>query len=310
MRKIPLIAVVGATASGKTSLAINIAKEFNGEVVSADSMQIYKYMDIGTAKPTKAEMDGVVHHLIDIVTPDINFSVAEYVKLAHETILDITQRGKLPILTGGTGLYINSVVNDVTFEESETNPELRAELLAFYEENGAEALHNILKECDPVSADKIHENNIKRVIRAIEVFKTTGEKLSEHNEKSKEIISRYNPVMLEILWDRTELYERINKRVDIMCEQGLLEETKKLYEMGYKKDLTSMQGIGYKEMFKFFDGEYSYEEAVDKIKQASRNYAKRQNTWFKRDERIIRLNPKQDVTNQAISLIRRNLQCI
>ncbi len=303
MNKIPLIVVAGATASGKTSLAVNIAKEFNGEVVSCDSMQIYKYMDIGTAKPTLSEMDGVCHHLIDIITPDVNFSVAEYTKLAHEAILDITKRGKLPILAGGTGLYINSVVNDVEFEKTEENQALRQELSAFAEKNGAEPLHNILKEIDPVSAEKIHYNNIKRVIRAIEVFRTTGEKLSDHNDKSKEIVSRYSPVMMEILWEREDLYERINKRVDIMMEQGLEEETKKLYDMGYTKDLTSMQGIGYKEMFEYFDGVWTLDDAVLKIKQYSRNYAKRQNTWFKRDDRIMRVSPYTDVKEQAYKKI-------
>lgn len=303
MEKIPLVVVCGATASGKTSLAINIAKEFNGEVVSADSMQIYKFMDIGTAKPTKEEMDGVVHHMIDIVTPDINFSVAEYCSMAHSIIKDINERGKLPILAGGTGLYINSVVNDVKFEEAEQNEALRLELEDYAKTKGAEALHRILEECDLVSADKIHANNIKRVIRAIEVFRTTGEKLSEHNEKSKEIISRYSPIMMEILWDREELYERIDRRVDIMIEQGLETETKKLYEMGYTKDLTSMQGIGYKEMFQYFDGEWSFDEAVDKIKQYSRNYAKRQNTWFKRDERITRLSSKEDYLKKVYNML-------
>ena len=303
MEKIPLVVVCGATASGKTSLAINIAKKFNGEVVSADSMQIYKFMDIGTAKPTKEEMDGVVHHMIDIVTPDINFSVAEYCSMAHSVIKDINERGKLPILAGGTGLYINSVVNDVKFEEAEQNEALRLELEDYAKTKGAEALHRILEESDPVSADKIHANNIKRVIRAIEVFRTTGEKLSEHNEKSKEIISRYSPIMMEILWDREELYERIDRRVDIMIEQGLETETKKLYEMGYTKDLTSMQGIGYKEMFQYFDGEWSFDEAVDKIKQYSRNYAKRQNTWFKRDERITRLSPKEDYLKKVYNML-------
>ena len=307
MKKIPLAVVAGATASGKTSLAIKLAKEFDGEVVSADSMQIYKYMDIGTAKPTIDEMEGIPHHLIDIVTPDVNFSVAEYCKRAHAVIDDITKRGKLPILTGGTGLYINSVVNDVSFEEAEQDSALREELLKIAKEQGAEALHKILEECDPESAGKIHANNVKRVIRAIEVFRTTGEKLSEHNEKSKEIISRYSPVMMEILWDRAELYERINRRVDIMTEQGLEAEVKKLYEMGYTKDLTSMQGIGYKEMFEYFDGLWSFDEAIDKIKQYSRNYAKRQNTWFKRDERIVRLNPKEDYVKNAFELIRKGV---
>lgn len=307
MEKIPLVVVCGATASGKTSLAINIAKEFDGEVVSADSMQIYKFMDIGTAKPTKEEMDGVTHHMIDIVTPDVNFSVAEYCSMAHSVIKDIKNRGKLPVLAGGTGLYINSVVNDISFEEAEQNEALRYELEEYAKTKGAEALHQILEECDPVSAEKIHANNIKRVIRAIEVFRTTGERLSEHNEKSKEIVSRYSPIMMEILWDREELYERIDRRVDIMIEQGLEAETKKLYEMGYTKDLTSMQGIGYKEMFQYFDGEWSFDEAVCKIKQYSRNYAKRQNTWFKKDERITRLNPKEDYLKKSYDLVKKGV---
>lgn len=291
MNKIPLIVVAGATASGKTSLAISLAGELGGEVVSADSMQIYKYMDIGTAKPTQEEMQGIVHHMIDIVEPDVNFSVAEYAKMAHEKIEDIINRGKVPILTGGTGLYINSVVNDVDFSETEEDLTIRSELSEYAEKNGAEALHNILKKCDPVSAEKIHQNNIKRVIRAIEVFRLTGERLSDHNEATKQKESRYAPLMMEILWDREELYHRINMRVDIMVDMGLEEETKKLYNMGYTSDLTAMQGIGYKEMFEYFDGRVSFEMAVDKIKQASRNYAKRQNTWFKRDERIVRLSP-------------------
>lgn len=291
MNKIPLIVVAGATASGKTSLAISLAGELGGEVVSADSMQIYKYMDIGTAKPTQEEMQGIVHHMIDIVEPDVNFSVAEYAKMAHEKIEDVINRGKVPILAGGTGLYINSVVNDVDFSETEEDLTIRSELSEYAEKNGAEALHNILKECDPVSAEKIHQNNIKRVIRAIEVFRLTGERLSDHNEATKQKESRYAPLMMEILWDREELYHRINMRVDIMVDMGLEKETKKLYNMGYTSDLTAMQGIGYKEMFEYFDGRVSFEMAVDKIKQASRNYAKRQNTWFKRDERIVRLSP-------------------
>lgn len=304
MDKKPLIVVAGATASGKTSLAIEICKEFGGEVVSADSMQIYKYMDIGTAKPTLSEMAGIEHHMIDIVNPDVNFSVAEYAKMAHEVIDDILARGKVPVLAGGTGLYINSVVNDVDFSETEEDTDIRHELLEFAERNGAVALHNILKECDEVSAKNIHPNNIKRVIRAIEVYKTTGEPLSAHNEKSKQKQSRYKPVMMEILWDREVLYNRINERVDIMVDSGLEREAKMLYDMGYEKTLTSMQGIGYKEMFQYFDKNITFDEAIDKIKQASRNYAKRQNTWFKRDERIVRLSP-ESAFKEAFDLIRK-----
>lgn len=299
MKKIPLLVVAGATASGKTALAVRLAKRLDGEVVSADSMQIYKYMDIGTAKPTEAEREGVPHHLIDIVTPDVNFSAAQYCERAHEVIDGIAKRGKLPILTGGTGLYISSVVNDVKFEKAECDTKLRQSLLELAEREGAEALHKILEECDSASAEKIHANNIKRVIRAIEVYRTTGERLSEHNEKSIQAESRYKPVMLELLWERAELYERIDRRVDIMLEKGLEEEAKGLYDMGYTEDLTSMQGIGYKEFLWYFSGKYSFETAVDKIKQHSRNYAKRQNTWFKRDDRIIRLNPRENFFEKA-----------
>lgn len=307
MKKIPLLVVAGATASGKTALAVRLAKRLDGEVVSADSMQIYKYMDIGTAKPTEEERDGVPHHLLDIVTPDVNFSVAQYCERAHKVIEDIVKRGKLPILTGGTGLYINSVVNDVKFEEAECDTELRQSLLELAESEGAEALHKILEECDSASAKKIHANNIKRVIRAIEVYRTTGERLSEHNERTEIEASRYKPVMLELLWERAELYERIDRRVDIMLERGLTEEVKGLYERGYNESLTSMQGIGYKELLWYFDGKYSLDMTVDKIKQHSRNYAKRQNTWFKRDERIIRLKPKEDFFEKAVEVAEKGL---
>lgn len=304
MEKIPLIVIAGATASGKTSLSIQLAHELDGEIVSADSMQIYKYMDIGTAKPDLREREGIPHHMIDIVTPDTNFSVADYTTMAHDAIADIYRRGKMPIMVGGTGLYISSVVNDVDFAEGDDNSEIRKELFALAEEKGKGYLHKMLEEIDPASAEKIHENNLKRVIRAIEIYRLSGEKLSEHNQKSKEKESRYEPVMMQIVWDREVLYERINKRVDIMIEAGLEAETKKLYNMGYASDLTAMQGIGYKEMFEYFNGSVTFDEAVEKIKQGSRNYAKRQNTWFKRDERIVRLSSEENIFKNAIKLIR------
>lgn len=307
MDKIPLIVIAGATASGKTALSVELAKKFNCEIISADSMQIYKYMDIGTAKPTKEEMGGIAHHMIDIVEPDVKYSVAAYCEEAHKAAEDIYSKGKIPLVVGGTGLYINSLVNDVDFEDNEDDSGIREELARFAKEKGSEALHDILKECDIKSAQAIHPNNVKRVIRAIEVFKLTGKKLSEHNAESKLKESRYLPVMMEISWDRAVLYERINKRVDKMLDCGLEEEVLKLYKMGYDKSLTSMQGIGYKEMFEYFDGKCTLIEATDKIKQASRNYAKRQNTWFKRDERIIKINPSGDILSQGEEAVKEKL---
>ena len=291
MKKIPLIVVAGPTASGKTRLAIDIAKEFNGEIVSADSMQIYKYMDIGTAKPTIEEQAEVKHHLIDFLEPDEEFSVADYTKLAHKTIADITGRGKIAVMCGGTGLYIDSVVNDVDFGEMETDYKYREQLREIAEKEGGQKLIEMLAEFDPISAERLHPNNIKRVIRAIEFFKISGIPFSEHQENTKMAESRYNPVMFCIDHNRSTLYERINRRVDIMLEEGLLEEVKKIMDMGYTKDLNSMKGIGYKDIMDYYDGLYSLEEAVEAVKQGSRRYAKRQLTWFRRNDKITILNP-------------------
>lgn len=286
MSKIPLIVVAGPTASGKTGLAIDIAKYVGGEIVSADSMQIYKYMNIGSAKPTQEERAKAVHHMIDFLEPDAEFSVADYTEMAHKVIADIYERGKIPIMAGGTGLYINSVVNDVTFGEMDTDYELRESLRKTAEEKGSEYLLHMLSEFDEVSAKRLHPNNLRRIIRAIEFYKITGKPISEHQEETKKTQSRYNPLMLCVNWDREELYDRINRRVDMMMDEGLLDEVKRLMDMGYTKDLNSMQGIGYKEVIDYFDGKASLEETVEIIKQSSRRYAKRQLTWFRRDERI------------------------
>lgn len=286
MSKIPLIVVAGPTASGKTGLAIDIANYVGGEIVSADSMQIYKYMNIGSAKPTQEERAKAVHYMIDFLEPDAEFSVADYTEMAHKVIADIYERGKIPIMAGGTGLYINSVVNDVTFGEMDTDYELRESLRKTAEEKGSEYLLHILSEFDEVSAKKLHPNNLRRIIRAIEFYKITGKPISEHQEETKKTESRYNPLMLCVNWDREELYDRINRRVDMMMDEGLLDEVKRLMDMGYTKDLNSMQGIGYKEVMDYFDGKASLEETVEIIKQSSRRYAKRQLTWFRRDERI------------------------
>ena len=305
MTKIPLIVVAGATASGKTGLSIEIAKRIKGEVVSSDSMQIYKYMDIGTAKPTKEEQGTVEHHLIDFIEPTKAYSVADYCTDAHKVILEITNRGKVPVMCGGTGLYINSVVDDVEFGEMETDYKLRDELFEIAKTQGKEKLIEILSEFDSVSAKRLHPNNVKRVIRAIEFYKKTGVPISVHQEETKKKESRYNPIMLAIDWEREELYERINRRVDIMMEDGLLEEVKKLKAMGLTKDMQSMQGIGYKELFDYFDGLVDLNEAVEAIKLGSRRYAKRQLTWFKRDTRIHWLSPC-DAIDKAIDLILQN----
>ena len=286
MSKVPLIVVAGPTASGKTALAIEIAKYVGGEIVSADSMQIYKYMDIGSAKPTEEERSQAVHHLIDYVEPTESYSVADYTKDAHEVIADITARGKLPVMCGGTGLYINSVVDDVTFGEMETDYNLREELRKAAEEKGGEYLIDMLREYDPVSAERLHPNNLKRVIRAIEFYKLTGVPISEHQEETKKHKSRYNPLMMCIEWDREELYDRINKRVDIMLDEGLIDEVKRLRGMGVTRSMNSMQGIGYKEIMDYLDGKCTIEETIEIIKQSSRRYAKRQMTWFRRDKRV------------------------
>jgi len=286
LSKIPLIVVAGPTASGKTGLAIEIANYVGGEIVSADSMQIYKYMDIGSAKPTKEEQSQAVHHLIDFVEPDEEFSVAEYTEKAHEVIADINSSGKIAVMVGGTGLYINSVVNDVTFCEMDTDYELREELHKLGVEKGSEHLLSMLAEFDEVSAKRLHPNNLRRIIRAIEFYKVTGKPISEHQEETKQTESRYNPLMFLVDWDREVLYDRINRRVDIMLKEGLLDEVKHLMDMGYTQELNSMKGIGYKEVMDYFDGKMSLEETIEIIKQSSRRYAKRQLTWFRRDDRI------------------------
>lgn len=286
MSEIPLIVVAGPTASGKTGLAIDIARYTNGEIVGADSMQIYKYMDIGSAKPDAEERAAAVHHMIDFLEPDDNFSVADYTVMAHEVIADIYSRGKMPVMAGGTGLYINSVADDVTFGEMDTDYELRAELQKTAEEQGGEALIEMLSEFDPVSAKRLHKNNLRRIIRAIEFYKLTGKPISKHQEETKRTKSRYKPLMLCIDWDREVLYERINKRVDIMFSQGLVEEVKRLADMGYTKDMNSMKAIGYKEVMDYLNGKMSLDECIETVKRGSRRYAKRQLTWFRRDERI------------------------
>lgn len=304
MSKLPLVIVAGPTASGKTRLAIDLSKLINGEIVCADSMQIYKYLDIGSAKPTAAERSEVVHHMVDFLEPDTEYSVADYTIGAHSVIADIIKRGKMPVMCGGTGLYINSVADDVTFGEIDTDYEIRAELEEFAKENGNEALLEILEKFDPVSAKRLHPNNARRIIRAIEFYRVTGVPISTHQEMTKQHESRYDPIIFCIDFDRQKLYERINMRVDIMLKEGLVDEVKHLVGMGYTTALNSMKAIGYKELIDYFNGSISLDEAVEIIKQSSRRYAKRQLTWFRRDKRIIWLSAEGNVLEEAYNAVK------
>ena len=282
-QKIPLLAVVGSTASGKSRLAVELAKTLNGEVVSCDSMQIYRRMNIGTAKPTEAEMEGVAHHLIDFVPPEVPFSCADYVSAARETVAEIFSRGKLPILCGGTGLYLERLLHGGgDAEESEPNLEIRAKWQAYAETNGNHALHERLREVDPASADAVHENNVHRVIRALEIFETTGIPKSEWDRRSKSLESDYDYAVIGLRYeDRQLLYRRIEDRVDLMMEMGLLGETETLMREGvFEQNATAAQAIGYKELLAHLRGEESFDAAVERLKIATRRYAKRQITWF------------------------------
>ena len=280
MKKIPLIILTGPTAVGKTDLSIELAKDLNAEIISADSMQIYEYMDIGSAKVTKEEMNGIPHYMIDEVKPDFKFSVSEFKLRSEKYIDDIIKKNKLPLVTGGTGLYINSLIYNMDFAKSDANNELREALRLELEENGIDYMHEKLRSLDEESANRIHKNNTKRVIRALEVC-LSGEKMNDFSKDLK-LNDKYKPIIVVLNRERDHLYKRINKRVDIMFEKGLINEVKNLLNMGYSKDLISMQGIGYKEIIKYLDGEYTYDEAIEIIKRDSRRYAKRQITWFKR----------------------------
>lgn len=285
-----ILVLAGPTAVGKTDLSIKLAKALNGQIVSTDSMQIYKYMDIGSAKVTEEEMQGIKHHMIDIIEPSEKFSASDYKDRATKAIEDILSRNKLPILAGGTGLYINSVTCNMDFTEAESDEEYRKELENLAEEKGNEFIHNMLKDIDPISYSEIHYNNRKRVIRALEVYKLTGKPFSSFNAGEEFYNGKYDIKYYVLNMDRAKLYERINKRVDIMMSSGLLEECIKLKDMGYNSSMQSMQGIGYKEVFYYLEGKISLEEAVEMIKKGTRNYAKRQLTWFRRDPRAIFIN--------------------
>lgn len=294
-----ILVIAGPTAVGKTEISIKLAKELNGEIVSTDSMQIYKGMNIGSAKISDKEMQEIPHHLIDIVNPKDEFSVAEYRELCLKTIEDIHSKNKLPILVGGTGLYIDSVTCNMNFTESEKDEEYRQYLWNLAEKEGNEKVHNMLKDIDEESYISIHANNRKRVIRALEVYKLTGKPFSSFREENKKYDVPYNIHYYVLNMDRANLYQRVNKRVDIMMEQGLVEEVKSLVGIGLTSNMQSMQGIGYKEVIYYLEGKTTLNETVDMIKQGTRNYAKRQLTWFKRDPRSIFLN-KDELTEEDI----------
>lgn len=306
----PLIILTGPTAVGKTDLSIQLAKAVDAEIVSADSMQIYKYMDIGSAKVTEEEMQGVKHYLVDEIEPDMPFSVSEYKRMAEKYIDEISRRGKNVIVTGGTGLYLNSLIYDMDFGKSDANQELREELNKELEENGPAYMYEKLVSLDKEAAERIHPNNTKRVIRAIEVA-MSGEKMNDFS-KDLRYNKKYRPIIIVLNRDRQALYDRINLRVDIMLKNGLIEEVKGLLEKGYTKDMISMQGIGYKEIIKYFDGEYTLDEAIEIIKRDSRRYAKRQLTWFRRYEdakwfEIDKFDSAEELKDAVVSYVKEML---
>lgn len=291
--KKPLVILTGPTAVGKTKASIGLAKAIGGEIISADSMQVYKQMDIGSAKIKPSEMDGIPHYLVDILEPDEEFHVVLFQQMAKQAIQKIYEKGKIPILVGGTGFYIQAVLYDIDFSENEKDTSYREELEKLAQTKGAEYLHDLLREVDEKSAQDIHANNVKRVIRALEYFHQTGEKISEHNEEQRKKVSPYNFSYFVLNDERAHLYEKINLRVDQMINEGLVREVQSLKEKGYTRDRVSMQGLGYKEMLDYLDNKCSLEEAVEIIKRDTRHFAKRQITWFKRESDVTWIDKKE-----------------
>jgi len=291
--KKPLIVLTGPTAAGKTELSIALAKKLNGAIISADSMQVYKYMNIGSAKIRPEEMQGVRHYLVDVLDPREEFHVARFQQMAKEALEEIYRNGQLPIVVGGTGFYIQALLKDIDFDESSGELPCRKELEETARREGGAVLYERLKQVDPESAEAIHPNNVKRVIRALEFYQETGQPISLHNKEQKEKQPPYTYAYFVLNDDRARLYERIDRRVDRMVEQGLVEEVRWLKEHGYDRSLVSMQGLGYKELFPYLDGTCSLEEAVEIIKRDTRHFAKRQITWFKREPDVIWLNQQE-----------------
>jgi len=284
-----IIAIAGPTAVGKTKFAIEVAKAFDGEVVSCDSMQLYKYMDIGSAKPTPEEMAQAKHHLVDFLDPRDEFSVSRYQEIAKEAINDILSRGKVPVISGGTGLYLNSLLYNMDFSSVPGDYSYRNELTELAEKEGNEYIHNMLAEQDPEAASKIHPNNVKKVVRALERLKEGEGKIKQFSD-IKEETTDYEVILIGLTRDREELYNRINLRVDLLMEAGLLDEVKQLMDMGLTPDNISMKGIGYKEIMDYLDGKYSLDEAVETVKKNTRHYAKKQLTWFRRYDKMYWLD--------------------
>ncbi|WP_274954136.1 tRNA (adenosine(37)-N6)-dimethylallyltransferase MiaA [Anaerostipes butyraticus] len=296
----PMVVLTGPTAVGKTELSIQLAQKLDGEIISADSMQIYQKMDIGTAKIRKEEMDGIPHHLIDVLDPSEEFNVARFQEMAKDALAGIYRRGRIPLIVGGTGFYIQGLLYDIDFTKEEQDFRYRENLQKKAKEEGAQAIHKMLQAVDPASAQKIHPNNIKRVIRALEFYHLNGRKISEHNEQESRKESPYRFAYFVLNQNRTTLYERINHRVDLMLEAGLVEEVRRLKEAGYGKNLVSMQGIGYKEVLDYLDGKMTLEETADQIKKDTRHFAKRQLTWFGREKEVIMIDKDKYETEEEI----------
>ena len=293
MNNRPLIILTGPTAVGKTALSIVLAKAVDGEIISADSIQVYRKMNIGTAKIQQSEMQGVRHHLIDILDPGEDFNVVLFKKYALEAMKDIYSREKIPVVVGGTGFYIQALLYDINFEDNDNDMSYREELQTLAAEHGNSYIHDMLAGVDPESAEKIHENNVKRVIRALEFYKKTGMKISKHNEAESQKESPYNFEYFVLNDDRQKLYDRIDRRIDIMLADGLLDEVRSLVDEGYSRDLVSMQGLGYKEMIDYIQERYTLDEAVYTLKRDTRHFAKRQVTWFKREKQVTWVNKNE-----------------
>ena len=291
--KKPLIILTGPTAVGKTALSIKLARAIDGEIISADSVQVYRRMDIGSAKITKQEMEGISHYLIDVLEPEEDFNVMVFQQMAKKAMDEIYTRGKIPIITGGTGFYIQAVLNDISFTETDADDELRKKLEEEAEQNGADALHQKLQAVDPKAAEEIHPNNVKRVIRALEFYLETGKKISEHNAAERQKESPYNFAYFVLNMDRQKLYSRIELRVDQMLEAGLVEEVRQLKQEGCQKGMVSMQALGYKEILSWLNGECTFDEAICILKRDTRRFAKRQLTWFRREKDVCWIEKEQ-----------------
>ncbi len=310
-KKPPLIILAGPTAVGKTKLSIALAKAVKGQIISADSMQVYRGMDIGTAKITPEEMNGVSHHLINVLEPTEDFHVVKFQEMAKAALSEIYAAGDIPILVGGTGFYIQALLYDIDFSEQDEDTEYRQQLQQLAKEHGAEYLHQLLAEIDPESAKVIHANNIKRVIRALEFHHQTGGCISKHNEEQRKKQSPYNYLYFVLNDDRQKLYDRIDRRIDEMLEQGLVDEVTGLVNHGCTRDMVSMQGLGYKEILDYLDGSCTLEEAVYRLKRDTRHFAKRQLTWFKREQDVHWLNredkTEDELLNQMLDLVKEQM---